>query len=181
MPQKIGEENDRYSNANHKIIVAFFSLLKNNSFERITTSQIILEAHINRSTFYRHFKDKNEILESIQSSIIPYFFNKIIMQNVNSPSEYIRLIFSLIKNMPEEYFERFLRLSLIKTSTFDIKECITQKMAKDYQTLCTDASTIESQIFAIIAYDTIYHNSKHDNHIDEKQLQKYLKNIVKNI
>jgi nitrogen fixation/metabolism regulation signal transduction histidine kinase len=83
--------------------------------------------------------------------------------------------------MPEEYVERFLRLRLIKTSTFDIKECITQKMTKDYQTLCTDASTIESQIFANIVYDTIYHNSKYDHYIDEKQLQKYLKNIVKNI
>ncbi len=58
--------NKEYLKAEEAILQAFFTLLEDFSFDQITVSQIIDTANINRSTFYRHYQDKYDILEKIQ-------------------------------------------------------------------------------------------------------------------
>ena len=43
---------------------SFIELLKTNSFDKIKITDICVKSKINRSTFYDHFKDKYELLDS---------------------------------------------------------------------------------------------------------------------
>ncbi|MDI6666725.1 TetR/AcrR family transcriptional regulator C-terminal domain-containing protein [Leuconostoc falkenbergense] len=64
-------KNDwRFTRSEEKIRVAFKSLLYSNGFKKITVSQIIKLAHINRSTFYDHYPDKYELMADIQIEVI---------------------------------------------------------------------------------------------------------------
>src|SRR5690625_8012148 len=49
---------------------AIVSLLEKKSFERITIQDISNEAMINRGTFYSYYKDKYELIESYQESMM---------------------------------------------------------------------------------------------------------------
>ena len=44
------------------IIDAFNRLISKYSFEKISVNMIVQEAHVSRATFYRHFKDKYEVM-----------------------------------------------------------------------------------------------------------------------
>lgn len=59
-------ENDlRYIKTERAIREAFFSLLEEGTFERITVKDITERAMINRNTFYLHYKDKFDLINSI--------------------------------------------------------------------------------------------------------------------
>ena len=53
----------------HLIREAFLSLLPEKNPEKITVSDIVRRANINRSTFYAHYPDVQGIVEEIQSEI----------------------------------------------------------------------------------------------------------------
>ena len=49
---------------------ALVSLMRSKPFEKITITDIVKEADINRGTFYAHFKDTSEVLDSIRTNIV---------------------------------------------------------------------------------------------------------------
>lgn len=49
---------------------AFIDLLQEKNFDKITVTDIITRADINRGTFYAHYQDKKEIIEQIENEII---------------------------------------------------------------------------------------------------------------
>ncbi|MCY1568739.1 TetR/AcrR family transcriptional regulator [Staphylococcus pettenkoferi] len=49
---------------------ALVRLLKNDRFDALTINQIIEEAEITRSTFYRYYEDKYGLLEEIENEVI---------------------------------------------------------------------------------------------------------------
>ncbi len=49
---------------------ALVSLMRAKPFEKITITDIVKEADINRGTFYAHFKDTSEVLESIKENAV---------------------------------------------------------------------------------------------------------------
>ena len=51
---------------------AFFELLKEKDFEKITVTDIVKRADVNRSTFYAHYPDVLGVIEEIQEEIIEY-------------------------------------------------------------------------------------------------------------
>ncbi|CAH1852157.1 TetR/AcrR family transcriptional regulator [Convivina praedatoris] len=56
---------------NHELIKAsFIELLKVKGYAKTTVSQIIATAHINRSTFYVHFLDKEDLMAEIQTELL---------------------------------------------------------------------------------------------------------------
>ena len=64
-----------------KIQEALLELMKTKKFEVITVSDITSLIDINRSTFYRHYLDKYDVLEKIEDNIlleITDFHNKFI-------------------------------------------------------------------------------------------------------
>ncbi len=54
---------------------AFIRLLQQKSFERITIQNILDEALINRSTFYKHYQDKYELADTMIEELLNSFIN----------------------------------------------------------------------------------------------------------
>lgn len=61
------KNNSRYKISSEKIETAFLTLILHNKYEDITISQICSEANINRSTFYCHYDDINDLIIKIES------------------------------------------------------------------------------------------------------------------
>lgn len=61
---------NQFERTDRDIMNAFLSLLGSKAFEKITVSDIIDAAMVNRSTFYQHFQDKYAILERLQQKYV---------------------------------------------------------------------------------------------------------------
>ncbi len=57
------------------ILDALESLLEKKSYSEITVSDIIKESTVSRSTFYAHFKKKDDVLKSVCTSIFTHAFS----------------------------------------------------------------------------------------------------------
>lgn len=67
--------NKRHTNSKAAINKAFISLMNEKELEAITIFELTRKAHLNRGTFYLHYKDKNDLLEQIKAD----FFNHLFM------------------------------------------------------------------------------------------------------
>ena len=61
------KNNLRYKVSSEKIETAFLTLILNHKYEDITTSQICKQAGVNRSTFYCHYNDINDLIIKIEN------------------------------------------------------------------------------------------------------------------
>lgn len=60
------KNNSRYKESSEKIETAFLSLILKHGYENVTVSQIVKEAGINRSTFYCHYDDINDLIIKVE-------------------------------------------------------------------------------------------------------------------
>lgn len=51
---------------------AFYEILREKNFEKITVTDIVKKADVNRSTFYAHYPDVMGVVEEIQNEILDY-------------------------------------------------------------------------------------------------------------
>lgn len=68
---KMKNNKEIISNTKQDLIDAFWYLYCNKRIEKITIKEITLKAGYNRSTFYEYFIDIYDVLEQIESSLIP--------------------------------------------------------------------------------------------------------------
>ena len=70
----MGEKKEYRSAVRSRKLIrnAFKELLKEKSFEKITVTDIVKEADINRSTFYAHYPDVLGLIEEIQLEVVDY-------------------------------------------------------------------------------------------------------------
>lgn len=61
------KNNSRYKENSEKIETAFLTLILNHKYEDITISQVCKQAGVNRSTFYCHYDDINDLIIKIES------------------------------------------------------------------------------------------------------------------
>ena len=100
---------------------AFFELLKEKSFEKITVTDVVKKADVNRSTFYAHYPDVMGVVEEIQKEIIEY--TQSFMENVDfkdyyeNPKPYLKNIVKLVEENNELY--RLLMTSAMATKQFE--------------------------------------------------------------
>ena len=86
---------------------AFFELLKEKNFEKITVTDIVKKADINRSTFYAHYPDVMGVVEEIQQEILIY--TQQFMENVDfkdfydNPKPHLQHIVKLVAENNELY------------------------------------------------------------------------------
>ena len=59
----------RYIAVERKIRNTFFELLAKEGFRAVSVRMIVENAQINRSTFYLHYKDKYDLLETVESEL----------------------------------------------------------------------------------------------------------------
>lgn len=60
----------RYTKADAAIRATFLEILAHKDFHKISVQEIIKQADINRSTFYAHFLDKDDLMETIQMDLL---------------------------------------------------------------------------------------------------------------
>ena len=61
------KNNSRYKLSSEKIETAFLTLILNKKYEEINISQVCKQAGINRSTFYCHYDDINDLIIKIEN------------------------------------------------------------------------------------------------------------------
>ncbi len=100
---------------------AFFELLKEKNFEKITVTDIVKKAEVNRSTFYAHYPDVMGVVEEIQAEILYYtqsFMDSIDFKDFyENPKPYLHHIVNLVGENNELY--RLLMTSAMATKQFE--------------------------------------------------------------
>ena len=59
---------------------AFANLMREKDYDDITIQDLLEEASISRSTFYSHYKTKDELLLSISNHIFEHVFSKTLQE-----------------------------------------------------------------------------------------------------
>ncbi len=94
-------------NTDKYIFQGFKELLRTRSFDQITVADIQRECGISRSTFYRHYSDKYELL----SWYYRQYVNKLIEET--EPGKYRGLLIRIFAYMKEnqQYYKRLLNIN----------------------------------------------------------------------
>ena len=100
---------------------AFFELLKEKNFEKITVTDVVKKADVNRSTFYAHYPDVMGVVEEIQMEILDY--TQQFMDNLDfkdfyeNPKPHLQEIVKLVAENNELY--RLLMTSAMAAKQLD--------------------------------------------------------------
>lgn len=68
-------EDLRVTKTRQNIQMTFIRLLEQCRFQDITIKQLIQECQINRSTFYRNYEDKYDLIQKIADELLVQFQN----------------------------------------------------------------------------------------------------------
>ena len=120
------KNNQRYKNSSEKIETAFLALTLNHKYEDISISQICEQANINRSTFYSHYDDINDLIIKIESK----FANSMAtIFNYGSKANHETFIemFKFVKDN-KYFYKAFLNIPYITTAEKDTKSTILSNM-----------------------------------------------------
>ena len=96
-------DNMNKSNARIAILKAMVSLLEVEKFDQITIKQICAESGVHRSTFYAHFEDKYQLMETIKSyhmkryrNLMRYTKNIIVSSPIEEAKQRLIQVFRLL-------------------------------------------------------------------------------------
>ena len=113
------KNNQRYKNNNEKIETAFLSMLHNKKYEDISIREICEQAKINRSTFYAHYDDINDLIIKIESKFahsMSSIFNSGLRQEHNAFVE----MFTFVKEN-KYFYKAFLNIPYVTLAERNIK------------------------------------------------------------
>lgn len=119
----MGEKKEYRSSIRSRKLIrqAFYETLKEKSFEKITVTDIVKRADINRSTFYAHYPDVMGLIDEIQEEILDYtqkFMGEIdFSEFFENPKPYLQNIVKLVAENNELY--RLLMTSTMATKQLD--------------------------------------------------------------
>lgn len=105
-----------------QIINALLSLMEKNTFNEITITQIVQTAHVGRASFYRNYKDKEDVIQKHMSFLCHRW--EIEFKETNSPNN---LVGSLLRHY---YLERKFYQQLYKSGLSDYTYPVYDSCAK---------------------------------------------------
>lgn len=105
-----------------KIVESLCELMKDNAFEEIQVKEITETAKVNRSTYYRNFNSKEDIIKYKLENIMDEYIEEFESQDDKSKQNYIYTILSTFLNH-EDFF---------KTIHAQNQSYILQKVLLDY-------------------------------------------------
>ena len=172
-----------YKKADDAIVQAFFSLLESKDFNKITVSDIIKKAGVNRSTFYRHYLDKYDILDQIKKEAIPR--GDVMMATFSNDRRPFDVLFNsdyIERFVPESYKQTLLTLLRVRTDNFDMEKIVKDGFSRQYQPDDNSPDVkLQRQLYADICYRLLIYalsndGKKKDVNVYEvfKKLSKYL-------
>lgn len=83
------------------IVESLFILLREKDFEKITIHEITIKAGVNRSTYYRNFNSKEDIIRFYFSDVMNEYLNEFRNSNDKSNENYMYIIFNNLYNNRE--------------------------------------------------------------------------------
>ena len=92
---KLNKQDLRVQKTHQALITSFSDLLQTKSFEQITVQDLCANANVRRSTFYRHFNDKYDLLNHVDGTLIDHF-RKLYLPDINPDN-------------PRQFFEKLMR------------------------------------------------------------------------
>lgn len=129
------KNNSRYKMSSEKIETAFQMLILNHKYEDITINQICQAAEINRSTFYAHYDDINDLIIKIESKFansMATIFNNGLRQSNDAFVE----MFTFVKDN-KYFYKAFLNIPYITSAEKNTKQEILTQI-KDEKIKTTD-------------------------------------------
>ena len=152
------QENTQFQRTDKAIKQALITLLKTTPFEKITVQDILDETPVTRSTFYKHFHDKYEIVERMQDEFFAAQMELRISAHKNPQQFHMNMI-----SLSRQNNELLQALLKVHTEKVDIRSALAKQSA-DYYLNTTNSPTaeIEAEIFsqALTAFQLSYHSSE---------------------
>ena len=155
MKYDISERTKTFQAADKAITHAFFKLLEEKDFDQITVSEIIKVSGVNRSTFYRHYVDKYEILDKINDIAIP-LGDRMLEPFIKDGKHSFDVMFNssyLLSNVPTNYKRMFLSLLKVRTNNFDMERIVKDGFARHYM---PGDETVDAQLGRALYSDVCY-------------------------
>lgn len=137
-------ENPQFVRTDKAIKQALISLLKIKPFEKITVQDILDETPVTRSTFYKHYHDKYEIVERMQDE---YFASQMELRIAahKNPELFTPALITQSKQN-NELLQALLR---VHTEKVDIRKALAQQSAEYYLSTCNSpTAAVEAEIFS---------------------------------
>ncbi|MDD5851923.1 MAG: TetR/AcrR family transcriptional regulator [Galactobacillus timonensis] len=82
------------------VIEAFVNLLKKKSYEEISVAEIIRKAHVGKTTFYRYFRDKADLMDAYFQMI---YDQALTDAKVDSLEDLFAILLQSARDNPEQY------------------------------------------------------------------------------
>ena len=106
----------------NKIFNAFNKLIQTKSFDDITVLEICQKANVSTSSFYRHYKDKYDVMNDNYKRILDQYINS--KQNHNYEDVFINL-FTMSKEL--HYLKNAFDYTGINVLIIPLLRCVKQK------------------------------------------------------
>jgi len=135
-------ESSQFKRTTSAICHALMALLKLKPFEKITVQDILDTTPVTRSTFYKHFHDKYEIVEKMQEYYLSSQFEirKLLLTDPRSPELQKAFVSS------HEILEALLK---VRTEKVDIREALARQSRTYYLSKVDGPNKeIEAQVYA---------------------------------
>lgn len=149
-----------YIRTDDAIVGAFYELLETKGFDKISVSDIIKKAKVNRSTFYRHYIDKYDILDSIREMAHP-FGDKMIAPLTDESHNAFDVLFNgdyLHDAFPESFKRVFMTLLKVRTESFDMEKITKDGFACQYEPSDNSyEAALRRELYADICYRLLIH------------------------
>lgn len=97
----MNKHETKYQNTARKMNLALIGLMENKPFESITIKELCEKANVNRSTFYSHYQNLNDLLEEIRSYIIRLFIEEMSNQEYTLDD---------YRTLPDEFLVPYLKV-----------------------------------------------------------------------
>ena len=135
-------ESSQFKRTTRAICHALMSLLKTKSFDDITVQDILDATPVTRSTFYKHFHDKYEIVEQMQDFYLSnqHEIRRLLLTNPRSPA----LTDAFLAN--KELLEVLLK---VHTDKVDIRQALANQAIEYYlANIDNPTKELEAQIYS---------------------------------
>lgn len=138
------QESPQFIRTDKAITQALISLLKVKPFEKITVQDILDETPVTRSTFYKHYHDKYEIVEKMQED---FFASQMEIRRVfHENPKTTAPTFLKVSNQNRELMNALLK---VRTENVDFRQALAKQSEEYYLKDSQSANRyVEAQVFA---------------------------------
>lgn len=138
------QESPQFIRTDKAITQALISLLKVKPFEKITVQDILDETPVTRSTFYKHYHDKYEIVEKMQED---FFSSQMeIRRAFHENPKTTAPTFLKVSNQNRELMNALLK---VRTENVDFRQALAKQSEEYYLKDSQSANRyVEAQVFA---------------------------------